>query len=173
MILQAMHGSQNRNENLNQKTSPLVQPRVLCDLASAEHSPLSPHHSPLLPSCSKPHHLLCAPQTKLFLTPGPLHVLVSLPRMLSAWLNPIHLSRLSLNVLPSLCGLPILVSPLGDFITISAFTFNQYLVKRSASSLCLSTLWTSAVPVLFTSLSARAWHRESAQTKELFMGRRT
>ena len=42
MILQAMHGSQNRNENLNQKTSPLVQPRVLCDLASAKHSPLPP-----------------------------------------------------------------------------------------------------------------------------------
>lgn len=107
-IVKAMRGGQNKNENLNQKTSPFVQPGVLCDLTSADHSPLSPHHSPLLLSCSKPHHLLCAPQTKLFPTPGPLHVLVSLPRMRSAWLNPIHLSRLSLNVLPSPCGLPIL-----------------------------------------------------------------
>lgn len=172
MIPQANRGGQNKNESLNQKTSPLVQPRVLRDLASANHSPLSPHRSPLLSSCSKPHHLLCAPQTKLFLTPGPLHVLVSPPRMLSARLNPIHLSRLSLNVLHSLCGLPVLVSPLGAFITISDFAFNQYL-QLKIGLLCLSTLWTSAVPVLFTSLSPRAWHRASAQTNESFMGTRT
>ena len=48
MILQAMRGGQNKNEDLNQKTSPLVQPGVLCDLTSADHSPLSPHHFPLL-----------------------------------------------------------------------------------------------------------------------------
>ena len=55
--------------------------------------------------------------------------------MPSAWLNPIHLSRLSLNVLPSL-WLPIFVSPLGDFITISAFTVNQYLQLK----VCLLSL---------------------------------
>lgn len=81
------------------ENKPLVQPRVLRDLASATTLP-SPHRSPLLFSCSKPHHLLCAsnqapPDPRPFACAG-----LSSSNALCL-LNPIHLSRLSLNILLS------------------------------------------------------------------------